>query len=165
MREGEITCIRLPKTQAAVGTVITARPKNDFTIEIRLKIAGLEHTLLHTISADEAGREGFTSPDFCPYYPICENIEARIDFESYVFSHEEGTPVLRDDREREDDMYKKLIQACQDCMIKNDAKDLFLRWWESAYHNVRQNPEITKITFELADKEYLFCNSKPFERF
>jgi hypothetical protein len=72
-----------------------------------------------------------------------------MDFEDHVFSHEGGTLQPRSEQERENNAYRKLKKSCQTCMTKKDPKDLFLSWWKSTYSINRDNPEITKITFEV----------------
>jgi hypothetical protein len=147
---GKITRIRLPRTEVNVGDVITASAAKADKGKIPLAITRIETVPLYAISSEEAAEEGFISPDFCSSRYICGNIEVRIDFEDHVFSHEGGTLHPRNEQERENDAYRKLKEGCQSCVIKKDPKDLFLSWWKSTYALKVDNPEITKITFEIA---------------
>jgi len=42
----------------------------------------------------------------------------------------------------------KLAEACQVCILRKDAKDLFLSWWNSFY-GIREVGDIMKIEFEV----------------
>jgi hypothetical protein len=145
---GEITRIRLPRTDIHAGDVITASINKSDTGKINLTVTRVETLPLYAISPEEAEKEGFTSQDFCSLQHICGNIEIRMDFEDHVFSREQGTSRLRNREEREKDLYRKLKEGCRNCVIKKDPKDLFLSWWKSAYNRNQDNPDITKITFE-----------------
>jgi hypothetical protein len=135
--------------------VIIASTEKSDKGKINLVITRIETVPLYAISPEEAEQEGFISPDFCSSRHICGNIEVRMDFEDHVFSNEQGTPHPRSEQERENDLYRKLKEGCRTCVIKKAPKDLFLSWWKSAYSINQDNPEITKITFEIASRKPL----------
>jgi hypothetical protein len=104
--------------------------------------------LLYDISAEEAYQEGYSVPDFCPSKTLCGSIESRTDFESLVFDQSGNVPVCRTREQFENELYERIKAGCPSCLIKKDAKELFLLYWKTAYHDM-ENREISKITFEV----------------
>jgi hypothetical protein len=98
--------------------------------EIKLKVLSSETVPLQAITAEEAEREGFAVPDFCVSQFICGNIETRLDFEDYAFRYENGVKIPRPKTEREQLLREKVERLCPSCVIRKNAKDLFLRYWK-----------------------------------
>jgi hypothetical protein len=65
-----------------------------------------------------------------------------------VFDQSGGTSVSRSRDDFEKELYDRVKSGCPECLIKKDAKDLFLSYWKTAYHDM-ENREILKITFEV----------------
>jgi hypothetical protein len=144
IKNGSITEIRLPTTEIKTGDVLTAfSPAGNNTIY--LKVLASEMVPLETITAEETEREGFTAPDFCASQFICGNIEMRLDFEDYAFSHENGVLVARFQAEWDLYLQKKVRRLCPSCITRKDAKDLFLNYWKSK----SVDGDMTKINFEV----------------
>lgn len=145
----EITTIRLPKGNYAVGDTITAFVESPSKGKIGLKITSIAYTTLNSVTVQEAEAEGFSSPDFCPQKAICSSIERRLDFEDYAFIHNGKEIVSKDKPKREMDLLDKVALGCQSCVIKKDPKDLFLGYWKSTYKAPGENPVIAKVAFEI----------------
>jgi hypothetical protein len=131
IKNGSITDIRLPKIEIETGSVLTAFSPSGDGCSIKLKVLSSETIPLETITAEEAKKEGFAVPDFCASQFLCGNIEARLDFEDYVFKSENGVPVARTEEEREILLREKVKRLCPSCITKKNAKDLFLNYWKS----------------------------------
>lgn len=148
---GNISVLRLPKGTIRPGDIITAKAPGIYQGTLRLGVKNVEYPLLHSITVEEAEQEGYHVPDFCPTKNLCENIESRIDFESLVFDQGGDTPVNRSREDVDTELYERLKAGCSTCVIKKDAKDLFLSWWKTAYHET-ENKEIAKVTFEVISR-------------
>jgi hypothetical protein len=148
IRDGSITVLRIPTGNITVGDIITLTVPRTDPETIKIGIKDIEHPLLYTITAKEAKEEGYTVPDFCPSKTLCENIESRTDFASLVFDQSGNTPVSRTREGIERELYERVKSGCPACLIKKDAKDLFLSYWRTAYHDM-ENKKIAKITFEV----------------
>jgi hypothetical protein len=146
--DGSVTAIRLPKTEIETGDVLTALSSfgNGFTIKLR--VLSSETVPLEAITAEEAEREGFTAPGFCPSGFLCGNIESRLDFEDYAFRYENGVSVARSPEDREMYLREKVQWLCPSCLTRRNAKDLFLNYWKSK--SVDGN--MTKIRFEVTSR-------------
>jgi hypothetical protein len=145
IRNGSITEIRLPRIEAEAGEVLTAfSPVGDDCV-IKLKVLSSETVPLEAITAEEAEQEGFTVPDFCASQFICGNIETRMDFEDYAFSHENGVKIPRPEAEREQLLREKVERLCPSCIARKNAKDLFLHYWKPKV----PDGTMTKIKFEV----------------
>jgi hypothetical protein len=147
IKNGSITEVRLPTTEIKTGDVLTAfSPSGNNTIY--LKVLASEMVPLEAITAEEAEQEGFAVPDFCPSQFLCGNIEIRLDFEDYAFSHENGVLVARSQVERDLYLQEKVRQLCPSCITRKTAKDLFFKYWKSK--SVDGN--MAKITFEVTQR-------------
>jgi hypothetical protein len=111
-----------------------------------LKVLSTEAVSLEAVTAEEAEREGFTVPDFCPSRFLCGNIETRLDFEAYVFKYENGAPVARSEAEREACLRERVQRICPSCLIRKNARELFLNYWKPKM----TGSEMTRIRFEVA---------------
>jgi uncharacterized protein YqfB (UPF0267 family) len=145
IRNGFITEIRLPKMEAEAGEVLTAFSPAEDDCVIKLKVLSSETVPLEAITAEEAEREGFAVPDFCASQFLCGNIETRLDFEDYVFKHENGVPIARTRAEQEQHLREKVQRLCPSCVTRKDAKDLFLHYWKQKL----SDGTMTKINFEI----------------
>jgi hypothetical protein len=101
IKNGSITEIRLPGMEIKTGEILTACSSSGNGGVIHLKVLSSETVPLEAITAEEAEQEGFTAPDFCSSQFFCGNIETRLDFEDYVFRHENGVPLARSPEDRE----------------------------------------------------------------
>jgi hypothetical protein len=145
---GSITVLRIPKVNMKVGDILTVTTSGVPSGAVNIRIKAIEYPLLYNITAEEAMREGYTVPDFCPSKTLCGSIESRIDFESLVVDRTGSIPVSRGREEFEKELYERVQAGCPSCLIKKDAKDLFLSYWETAYRDM-ENREVSKITFEV----------------
>jgi hypothetical protein len=143
--DGSITALRMPKANAKVGDVITAKMKVG---TVKLRIKNIEYPLLYGITVEDAKQEGYAAPDFCSMNAICANMESRLDFESLAFDQSGDTPKSRSGAKFEKELYERVKTGCRSCLLKKDEKDLFLAYWSNAYQDM-ENKEITKITFEV----------------
>jgi hypothetical protein len=146
--DGSITVLRMPRGNIKAGeTVMVKKLGVDFG-GIKVRIKNIEYSLLYAVTAEEAEREGYVPPDFCPSKTLCESIESRTDFESLVFDQSGDTPVGRSKAEFERELYGRVKAGCSSCLIKKDAKELFLSYWRKTWQDM-ENREIAKITFEI----------------
>jgi uncharacterized protein YqfB (UPF0267 family) len=145
IKNGSITKIRLPTTEIKTGDVLTTFPLSENDNAIYLKVLASETIPLEAITAEEAEKEGFTAPGFCPSQFICGNIETRLDFEDYAFKSENGIRIPRSPEERELYLREKVQKLCPSCVTRKDAKDLFLNYWKSK----SVDGEMTKINFAV----------------
>jgi hypothetical protein len=141
--DGSITVLRIPKANAKVGDVITAKAKIGV---VKLGIKNIDFPLLYGITVEEAKQEGYAAPDFCSMSAICANMESRLDFESLAFDQSGDALRSRSGAEFEKELYERVKTGCRSCLLKKDEKDLFLAYWSNAYQDM-ENKEITKITF------------------
>jgi hypothetical protein len=147
--EGSITVLRIPaREDLKAGDTVIIRTAGIPDEAVSIRIKHIEYPLLYSITVDEAEREGYVAPDFCPSKDLCGSIESRTDFESLVFDQSGDTPVSRGREEFEKELYERVKSGCPSCLIKKDAKDLFLSCWGRAYHDM-ENREVSKITFEV----------------
>jgi hypothetical protein len=70
-----------------------------------------------------------------------------MDFEAYTFRHENGVPMARSPEDRELYLREKVRRFCPSCLARKNAKDLFLRYWQSK----AVDGEMNKIRFELTN--------------
>jgi hypothetical protein len=146
--DGSITVLRVPRENAKAGdTVMVKTPGADSGI-IGIRILHIEYPLLYTVTAEEAEREGYVPPDFCPSKTLCGSIESRTDFESLVFDQSGSVPVSRGREGFEQELYERVKAGCPSCLIKKDAKELFLAYWRKTYQDM-ENREIAKISFKV----------------
>jgi uncharacterized protein YqfB (UPF0267 family) len=131
IKNGSIIGIRLPEMEIKTGEVLAAFSPAENDCAVKLKVLSSETVPLEAITAEEAEKEGFAVPDFCASQFLCGNIETRLDFEDYVFKHEDGVPLARTQAEREQHLREKVQRLCLSCITKNDAKELFLNYWKS----------------------------------
>jgi hypothetical protein len=146
--DGSITVLRIPRGNVKIGDTITATVPGVHSQTITIGIKHIEYPLLYGITVEEAEGEGYLVPDFCPSKTLCENMESRIDFESLVFDQSGNIAVSRTGEKIEKELLERVKSGCPSCRIKMDAKDLFLSWWKTTYHDM-ENREISKITFEV----------------
>jgi hypothetical protein len=130
--------------ETETGEVLTAFSSAGNSYTIKLKVLSSETVPLEAITAEEAEQEGFAVPDFCASHFICGNIETRLDFEDYAFSHENGAKIPRPEAEREQLLREKVGRLCPSCITRKSAKDLFLHYWKSRV----SDETMTKIKFE-----------------
>ena len=143
---GRITVIRVPLMPVKPGYHIKAIVPGSSSGFLLLGVNSITHVPLTSITVEEADAEGFCLPDFCPTMDICRNIERRLEGESQSETLSAlGSNII----ERQLD--RKLINGCKDCIIKRDARALFLDWWQATYQSLDINP-ITKIEFEVLSK-------------
>ena len=140
--------MRIPKGDIKNGDTVTAKASGVHPEAIKIRVRNVEYPLLYGITVEEAKREGYAAPDFCPSKTLCGSIESRTDFESLVFDQSGEIPVSRSGEDFEKELYDRVKSGCPECLIKKDAKDLFLLYWKTAYHDM-ENREISKITFEV----------------
>jgi hypothetical protein len=145
---GSITVLRVPRKTIKVRDVILVNTPGPTSEAVKIRVKNIEYPLLFSITVKEAEREGYVVPDFCLMNTICRSIESRIDLEALVFDQSGDTPVSRTREDFEKELYKRVKSGCPACLIKKEAKDLFLSYWRTAYHDM-ENKEITKITFEV----------------
>jgi uncharacterized protein YqfB (UPF0267 family) len=145
IKNGSITEMRMPRMEVGTGEVLTVFSPAGEDCVVKLKVLSSETVPLEAITAEEAEKEGFTAPDFCTSQFLCGSIETRLDFEDYVFSHENGVQISRPEKEREQLLREKVALLCPTCITRKNARDLFLRYWKS-----KTSDEImTKIRFEV----------------
>jgi hypothetical protein len=145
IKNGSITEIRLPGIEVKTGEVLTAlSPAGDDCV-IKLKVLSSETLPLEAVTPEEAEREGFAVPGFCPSRFLCGSIETRLDFEDYAFKYENGVPIARTRAEREQHLREKVQGLCPSCLVKKNAKDLFLDYWKPK----TAGGDMAKITFEV----------------
>jgi hypothetical protein len=146
--DGTITVLRMPRENAKAGdTVMVKTPEVD-SGAIGIRIIHIEYPLLYAVTVEEAEREGYVPPDFCPSKTLCGSIESRTDFESLVFDQSGSVPVGRSREGFEQELYERMKAGCPSCLIKKDAKEFFLAYWRKTYQDM-ENREISKITFEV----------------
>lgn len=145
---GQITTIRLPKKDYKTGDILSLKIQRENPGSAKIGIKNVEYTMLHSITIEESEQEGFCIPELCPSLSICESIETRIDFDSLVFGQENGIKISRSREEIENELYNRIIKVCSSCLMKKDAKDLFLAYWKSTYGNT-DNQEIAKMQVEV----------------
>jgi hypothetical protein len=144
---GSITEVRLPGIEVKTGEVLTALPHAGNGRAIKLKVLSSETLPLEAVTPEEAEREGFAVPGFCPSQFLCGSIETRLDFEDCAFKYENGVLAARTREEREIHLREKVKRLCPSCIIKKNAKDLFLNYWKSK--GVEGN--MAKISFEITN--------------
>jgi hypothetical protein len=146
--DGSITVLRMPRGNIKAGDTVTVIALGENSGMARIRIKNIECPLLYAITVEEAEREGYVPPDFCPSKALCDSIESRTDFESLVFDQSGDTPVSRSRAEFEQELYERVKAGCPSCLIKKDVKEFFLSYWRKTYQDM-ENREISKITFEV----------------
>jgi hypothetical protein len=149
IKNGSVTAVRIPETEIEAGEVLTALSSSGNGSAIKLKVLSSEIVPLETVTAGEAEREGFTVPDFCPSRFLCGNIETRLDFEAYVFKHENDVPVARSEAEREIYLGERVQRLCPSCITRKNGKELFLNYWKTK----AVDKKMSKIVFEITRRE------------
>jgi hypothetical protein len=146
--DGSITVLRMPKGNIKTGDTVMVKKLGTGSGGIKVRIKNVECPPLYAITVEEAEREGYVPPYFCPSNTLCGSIESRTDFESLVFDQSGDIPVSRSRVEFEQELYERVKAGCPSCLIKKDAKEFFLSYWRKTYQNM-ENREISKITFEV----------------
>jgi hypothetical protein len=145
IKNGSITVIRLPRMEVKTGEILSAFSSAGKDCVVKLKAISSEAVPLEAITVEEAEKEGFTVPDFCPSQFLCGSIETRLDFEDYAFKRENGVPLARTQAEQEQYLREKIQRLCPSCVTRKNAKDLFLNYWKSK----TVEGSMTKISFEV----------------
>jgi hypothetical protein len=146
--DGSITVLRIPGGNIKTGDAVMVKTPVADSGVIRIGIKNIEYPLLYAITVDEAEREGYAAPDFCPSKALCGSIESRTDFESLVFDQSGSIPIGRTGEGFEKELYERVKAGCPSCLIKKDAKEFFFSYWRKTYQDM-ENREISKITFEV----------------
>jgi uncharacterized protein YqfB (UPF0267 family) len=145
IKNGSVTAVRIPKTEIKAGELLTAFSSSGNGSAVKLKVLSTEAASLEAVTAEEAEREGFTVPDFCPSQFLCGNIETRLDFEAYVFKYENNVPIARSEAEREAYLRERVQRICPSCLTRKNARELFLNYWKPKM----TGSEMTRIRFEV----------------
>jgi hypothetical protein len=145
---GNITVLRIPNAAIKTGDILIAKAPGFHSGNFRLAVKEVQHSLLHSITVEEAEREGYIVPDFCPSKNLCENIESRIDLESLALDQTGDIPISRSMDDINKELYERTKKGCVNCALRLDSKDLFLSYWKSTYNDT-ENREIIKISFEV----------------
>jgi hypothetical protein len=146
--DGSITVLRIPGGNIKAGDAVMVKTPGTDPGTVMIGIKNIEYPLLYAITVDEAEREGYIAPDFCPSKTLCGSIESRTDFESLVFDHSGSIPAACGREGFEKELYERVKAGCPSCLIKKDAKEFFLSYWRETYQDM-ENREISKITFEV----------------
>jgi hypothetical protein len=62
--KGNITIIRIPNAAIKTGDILIAKAPGFYSGNSRLAVKEVQHLLLHSITVEEAEREGYIVPDF-----------------------------------------------------------------------------------------------------
>jgi hypothetical protein len=146
--DGSNTVLRMPRENAKAGDTVMVKIPGADSGAIGIRIKNIEYPLLYAVTVEEAEREGYAPPDFCPSKTLCGSIESRTDFESLVFDQSGSVPAGRSREGFEQELYERVKAGCHSCLVKKDAKEFFLAYWRKAYRGM-ENKEISKITFEV----------------
>jgi hypothetical protein len=146
--DGSITVLRIPGGNIKAGDAVMIKTPGADSEVVKIRIKNIEYPLLCAITAEEAEREGYVAPDFCPSKTLCGSIESRTDFESLVVDRSGSILVGRTREGFEQALYERVKAGCPSCLIKKDAKEFFLSYWRKTYQDM-ENKEISKITFEV----------------
>jgi hypothetical protein len=116
--DGSLTVLRIPMGTVKNGDTVTAKVSGVYPEAIKIRVKNIEYPLLYGITAEEAKREGYAVPDFCPSKTLCGSIESRTDFESLVFDQPGDIPASRFREDFEKELYDRVKSGCPECLIK-----------------------------------------------